>query len=74
MVSGAILTFARFLKIGRSWSEVWGFHRQAICIYFVYAKSMLATSCGGQLSTAPTAPVRTPFASKIVKIMELVEI
>ena len=26
VVSGAILTFARFLKIGRSWSGVWGFH------------------------------------------------
>ena len=63
--------FCPILKIGRSWSGVWGFHQQAICTHIVRAKSMLATSCGGQLSATP---FRTPFARKIVKIMELVEI
>ena len=41
-----------FCSIFENWRKslgVWGFHHQAICIYFVYAKSMLATSCGGQL-------------------------
>ena len=46
MVSGAILTFARFLKIGRSWSGVWGFHHQAICTPIRSTKSMLATPSG----------------------------